>query len=335
MSTISTERNDGKRNYTESTGNTELKIARVVVTEDVQGIPLKGWDTVQKALVAFAARKTKGSKIEEAYERGVLQESLGEWHYAAINATYHRTPQESIDDARKMLVEAKAKVNEFGQWHEDFSHHRFDAFTCASVGISKLPDHPDAYLFTMYGPNAKRELEEGIAQHLGIGQRGLRQIEILVELAAESDMQLLNFAQVANILTPVTTELRPQKQMKQIETLGEVLARHFTKIRDNGYPESNPYILGIKDGVQLDVNVGNDYRHSNNRVLWKAQGPNVSIPLEEAYDDPNQKIPFALNFTAHPARIINGYYETTIDPKMQQSIRALATDVASAFDKAK
>lgn len=289
----------------------ELNITRVQVSEYRSGIPLQGWESVETALNTFAAGRSRKSRATQ----DDLTENIGRDHgvigiflLASAGVDRNRFVQEMLQGAKPSVTQGS------GRWSR---HYDYDAmgtsFFKTSVDLTKLPNTDEGYLLGLNAAYVGKEVEDGLAETLGVEQ-GLQWKSVDVKLAPEGTNFRVDFDAVADRLRRLYEELDPVPtpepeprgfRQRLIEAVrreqptekpaltGEAIVR--TLLATDEYTSgSNPFVLGIKDGIVVSLNLGRvgdrfNWRNGNkSEELWQAEGSVLSGPLAESYSKKGQ-----------------------------------------------
>lgn len=328
----------------------ELNITGVKVSEYRSGIPLQGWDNVESALRQYesgaAKRRTAMDHNIKAYG-----DSYGELG-AALFIFGNSQGRESFVD--ELLQEARPSVQNRGQWSKHYDYDGPGRFHKTSVEIKALPNTENGYLLGLNAAYVGKEVEDGLAEALGIEQ-GLQWKSVNVELAPEETDFRVDFDAVADRLKLFYEELDPaptlepggfrqrlvetvkgEQPAEKPELTGEAIVR--TLLATDEYTSgSNPFVLGIKDGVEVSLNLGRvgdrfNWRGGDrNEELWKAEGTILSGPLAESYSDRGGLEVPSIIVSIEPYGEDRYDRMPAIDPEMKASMNNLAERVAAAF----
>ncbi len=333
------------------TNSPELKITGVKTSEYRSGIPLQGWENVESALKLFesgAARKSNGVLQHEVKAYGDAYGELG----TALFLLGNSQGRGSFVD--KLLKEAKPSVQNRGQWKRHYDYDGPGRFHKTSVEIEALPNLEDGYLLGLNAAYVGKEVEDGLAETLGIEQ-GLQWKSVNIELKPVGTYFRIDFDAVAERLQPLYTELDPAptsehrgfrqrlvevvrgKQPTEKPALtGEAIVR--TLLATDEYTSgSNPFVLGIKDGVEVSLNLGRvgdrfNWRNGNkSEELWKAEGAVLSGPLAESYSDKGGLETPSLTVSIKPYSEDRYDRSPAIDPEMKATMNGLAEKAVAVF----
>lgn len=320
----------------------ELKITGVEISEYRSGIPLQGWESVKNALYTFASGRSRGGR---ATQNELLDNmpggTMGVGLYLLATANIDRN---SFVD--KMLQDAEVAMKG-ARWSRNFDYDAMGtSFFKSSVEITRLPGTEDGYLLGLNAAYVGKEVEDGLAGTLGVEQ-GLRWKAVTVNLEPEGTNFRINFDAVAEILRPLHVQLKPtpedtrefhQELTRGVDTFifGERIILNMLDTGRSGN-DSNPYFLGMDNGVEVALSLGRvgdrfNWRNGNrDEELWKAEGAILSGPLAVSYSEDRHLETPSLNFN------IRRYSEDrygrlpAIDPQMKATMNDLAVKVATAF----
>lgn len=329
----------------------ELSITGVKISEYRSGIPLKGWENVESALKVFesgAARKSNAVLDHEVKAYGDAYGGLGAALFLLGNSQGRGT---FVDE---LLKEARPSVQNRGQWQRHYDYDGPGRFHKTSVEIKALPNLEDSYLLGLNAAYVGKDVEDGLAETLGVEQ-GLQWKSVNVELEPVGTNFRVNFDAVADRLKPLYEELDPaptpelrgfrqrlvevvrgEQPTEKPEFTGEAIVR--TLLATDEYTSgSNPFVLGVKDGVEVSLNLGRvgdrfNWRNGNrSEELWQVEGAVLSGPLAESYSDKGGlEIP-SLTVSIKPFSEDRYDRLPAIDPEMKATMSDLTEKVAAAF----
>lgn len=305
------------------------KITRVEVTESHSGIPLLGWESVSNALNTFSTGKSRSSKVtRNDLERNAIQKGGPIGLFLVMATTEDRS-----SFVERMLQEAKAGVDSRGRWERHYDYDGQGVFHKTSVGVQRLPELKDGYLLELNAAYVGKEVEDGLAETLGIEQ-GLQWKSVEVGLTPEGNQFKIDFTQVVYRLQSVTTGLTQPKGRQRISGLD--VANYFMSTNEWAEPATN-YVLGLQDEIEVTLNLGrvaSRFEYSHGKIAadnWRQEKSVISGHLEKDYEDKTKFISPSL--VVLMKRFSKERYDRLpiIDPKMKATVNSLAERVADTF----
>lgn len=268
-----------------------------------------------------------------------------------------------------MMGELMSSVIERGRWHRSYDYDGQGTFFKTTVGVISLDTPDNVNLLNLNAAYVGKEVEDGLAEYLGVGQ-GLQWKHAAVGLEPVEDHMQVDFDQVVQRLAPVVRDLQPVPQGKTTYNLlpsrtignfrlpfsgrsrlvkndnsyervtGENIVRYLTSFDEYGHLISGPFTLGVVDGIEVTLGLGRvgerfyDSRtgqRANDR--WQANGAILTAPLAEDYSDPSKLVPPAIIIATQ--RFSERSYDRlpAVDPKMKATMNEITARVASAFGK--
>ncbi len=330
----------------------ELNITGVQISEYRSGIPLKGWSSLESALKTFASgRSRESSKTQNDLIRNMPGGGMGTAYFVLATAGIDRN-----EFVEEMLTTAKSTFNSgYGFWRKSYEYDAMGTrFFKTSVDIRKLPDTEDGYLLGLNAAYVGKAVEDELAKVLEVDQ-GLQWKTVNIGLEPAGTNFRVDFNAVAERLQSPYEELDPsptpeprgfiqklvevvkKNQLTQKPVLtGEAIIR--TLLATDEYTSGqNPFVLGIKDGVEVSLNlgrVGNRFNWKNgnkSEELWKTEGAVLSGPLAESYSDNHHPEAPSLGVYIRPFSVDKYNLLPAINPKMKANMNDLAVKIAAAF----
>lgn len=300
------------------------------VTQYESGIPLKGWESVKNALDIFASGASRGSRTTEQHQMKAMGESYGGLALAfyAIAAPHMQGSGSSFVEG--MLKEAEPSVKSRGSWERHYDYDGQGSFFKTTVEINKVGKE-DGYLLQLNAAYVGNQVEEGLAEALG-AERGLSWKNVAVEFEPEGTQFKIDFSQVAEKLLGVVATL----DTKAKSITGEDIVAHLMKTDKYGESEG-PFVLGVKDGVEVTVNlgrVGRRFEYSQGHKSedrWHVEGATITGPLDTDYRDETKFMPPSISVSMHPKSEDKYNRLPAVDPKMKATMNGLANEIATAF----
>lgn len=309
--------------------NPELKITGVEVNEYRSGIPLHGWESVTNAVGTYSTGRSRSSRTtRNDLERNAIQQGGPTGLFLVMATTGDRS-----SFVQEMLKEAEADIKERGRWERHYDYDGQGVFHKTTVKIQRLLELKDGYLLGLSAAYVGKEVEDGLAERLGIEQ-GLQWKSVDVGLAPEDNQFRIDFAQVVDRLQPMVANLTQPKGRKRISGLN--VANYFMSTDKWGEPAIN-FVLGLKDGVEVTLDIGRverRFKYENGKIIadnWRRKGPVVSGLLDRDYEDETKFVHSSFVISMH--RFSEEKYNRlpAIDPKMKATMNELADQVARAF----
>lgn len=329
----------------------ELKIKSVNTLEFRSGIPIQSWENVKSALEAYGNGTTK-SKTAKDHNIKTYRNSYGGIG-AALFKIGNSMNQESFVD--KLLQDAKPSVDNRGRWSRHYDYDGPGNFHKTTVGIRRLPNLEDGYLLSLDAAYVGKQTEDGLARALGIEQ-GLLWKSVEVKLVPEGKNFRINFDDVADRLRPLYEELeqipaqdarnftqglvevaRGEQLSEKSALTGEAIVRTFLLTNSDYTSGPYPFVLGIKNGVEVSLRIEGvsdrfNWRKGNEKEeLWQVEGAILHGPRAEIYSNRGGlEIPL-LTVDINPYS--KDIYDElpAIDPDMKATMNDLAKRVAAVF----
>lgn len=313
----------------------ELNITGVEISEYRCGIPLLGWDSVKGALNAFANGASKKSRATEKNQLQAIGEEMGGFAMAFYGVFAPHLQGSGNQFVEEMLQRAEPSIKKHGCWEHHYDYDGMGSFFKTTVDIKTLPEQKDAYLLELHAAYVGKEVEDGLAEYLGVEQ-GLQWKNVKVGLAPEGNQFKIDFDPVAEKLQPIIAELFQLKGSKRIT--GIDVANYFMTV--NEYKEqAYNFVLGIKDGVEVVLNLGEvkrRFEHRNGKVVadnWSQKESVISglLGRDYNYEDETKLAPPSFIISIH--RFSNEKYNRlpVVDPAMKATMNDLANKIASLF----
>lgn len=332
--------------------NPEMKIAGVNITEYRSGIPLSGFDSVASALHTFSTGRSGSSRATKDDLEGNVARMGGAMGMGIfLLAT---AGQDRSTFVERMLQEAQPAVNGNGRWSRHYDYDGQGVFHKTTVELTKLPEQEDAYLLGLNAAYVGKEVEDGLAETLGVEQ-GLQWKGVNVVLEPEGSNFRIDFDQVADRLQDIYAELEPAPtpeprgfrqrlveavrktptENERLPLTGERIIQEL--LTTDGHRDSNSVVLGIKDGVEVSVGLGRvgdrfNWKGGNrDEELWRAEGTVLTGPLAESYERDGQLEAPSVSFSVK--RYSEDRYDRlpAIDPAMKTTMNELASKIAASF----
>src|SRR3989344_310884 len=257
-----------------------MKIVQILTQENRRLIPLKGWDSVTKALNAFANGFTRGAKATEQVTADALGKSHGSNGGLAVGmfllgGAMVGGRSKLVDN---LLKEAKESLKTRTKFSKDYDYDGMGTpFFKTSVYIEVLDREQDMYGIGLNAAYVGNKPEQELAEHFGI-PRTLQSCSVEVEAKALSGNRFeFDFE-------PVLRKLDMVLDTKKI-TGKEVAAAMLVKDDD-----SNPtFVLQNKDGLEVRIQPGRverrmKYTQGKPRDTWSSKGSMFSGELQRDWD---------------------------------------------------
>ena len=312
----------------------ELKIIGVGVNEYRLGIPLKDWESVKAALNIFASGASKGSRATERHQLKAVGDSFGGegLAYYGLMAPHLKGPGSAF--VGQMLQEAEPVIESRGFWSRSYDYDGPGSFFKTTVEIKRLPEQEGAYLLELNAAYVGKDVEDGLAETLGVEQ-GLQWKSVDVRFEPEAFGFRIDFGEVARRLQGVYAELQTTEKPA---LTGRDILKTLLEIDPDRLSDSTPFVLGVKDGIEVTLNLGRvgdrfDRRQDSKTPLWGLEDSVLTGRLAEKwgeegkFDDPSIVITVRRfskrEFDRLPA----------LDPAMKARMNDLASKIASAFSQ--
>lgn len=335
--------------------NPELKVLGTQTEEYHHGIPLAGWESVENALNTFASGASRGAHATEDHNVKAYSEAgaLGGILFLLSN---NRVSANSF--VGEMLEEAKVSVQNRGKWHRSYDYDGQGVFHKTTVEITALEKPKDAYLLGLNAAYVGKEVEDGLAAHLGVEQ-GLQRKSVNIQIAPDGDQVNIDFDKVlAKLrkveLDKVTATLSRSESLLNLAKMADGIHALFEEPRAQNEPhlltgqdvvsyfltadkygsEPDPLVLGSKGEVELalSLGVGSRFEFDHGKrsdSKWTGEGPILMAPVPTDYDDKKQT-PY-LNITAQAVSEKKYDRLPLVSPESKQIAEDLIVAVSQAF----
>lgn len=270
-----------------------MKIIQVTTAEVRHRVPVKGWDGVTKALIAYSnglPRNTRGTEqvlfkeVAEAHgENGGLAVGI-----LALGGAMAQ-PGRLVTD---LLKEAKEKLQERDSFSRDYDYDGMGTpFLKTTVYIDRIDRDEDMFCIGLNAAYVGNEPEQGLADYCGV-PRALSQTLIDIEVEPVSATRFeLDFEPVLRKLDPVLATY--------LVTGEKILASLML-----GTDRDNPtFALAVKDGLAVSIGPGRvgrrmEYTRGKSEDTWSANGsvlsgnraPDYSSEEEDARATPTMRV---------------------------------------------
>lgn len=341
-------------------GSPELKVLGVDTNEYRNGIPLAGWESIESALDTFASGASRGSRATEQHNIQAFSELNPLAGFLFLQANNWVSGSSFV---RKMLEEAKTGIQDRGKWSRHYDYDGQGVFHKTTVEITGLKEPKETYVLGLNAAYVGKEVEDGLAAHLGIEQ-GLQRKSVDIQIAPDGDKVRVDFDKVlAKLQTvklerkavayhPIVDYLKLTALTEGVSSLfkekpesgenihesfpitGKDVVDYFMKT-DNHGSSPDPLVLGIKGEVELTLalgRVGERFTYDQgerSESRWNGEGSVLTTPLGTDYR--NETVTPSLNITAQ--RVSKEKYNRLplIDPQSKQVAEDLISAVAQAF----
>ena len=316
---------------------------------------MAGWDSVESGLNTFESGASRGSHATEDHNVKAYSEAgpLGGILFLRAN---NRVSGSSF--VGEMLEEAKVSIQNRGKWQRSYDYDGQGVFHKTSVEITALEKPKDAYLLGLNAAYVGKEVEDGLAAHLGVEQ-GLQRKSANVQIAPNGDQihidfdkvlaklkgiklekatavlsrteSLLNLAKIADGIHALFEESRIQNKPHLLT--GQDVVDYFMTTDKYG-SEPDPLVLGSKGEVELALSLGVGrrfvYDHGKRSdSQWIGEGSVLSAPIATDYEE--KKITPYINITAQKASKDKYSRLPIIEPQSRQIAEDLISSVVQAF----
>lgn len=239
----------------------ELKITSIETLDRFMGIPLKGLDSVESALRLFATGRTVSGRAT----RNDLEENILDAGGAMGLGVYLMSPlgKDSPDFVTKMLEEAREEIRESGKWRRNYDYDGQGVFHKTAVEIDKIPDKEDIYLLKLWAAYVGGEVEDGLAESLGIEQ-GLQFKHISASLESQGDKFAIDFDAVAKKLQPLYVDFYPKGAPLTGDSLLDVMLAVDSRDKN-----TRSFPIGARNGIDVSFDLG----RLGHRIKWKNGEP--------------------------------------------------------------
>jgi hypothetical protein len=310
---------------------------------------------VENALNTFASGASRGSRATEQHNIQAFSElnPLGGFLFLQANNLVSGS-----SFVHKMLEEAKTGIQDRGKWSRHYDYDGQGVFHKTTVEITGLKEPKETYVLELNAAYVGKEVEDGLAAHLGIEQ-GLQRKSANIQIAPDGDQvhidfdkvlaklkgielekataalskteSLLNLARMTDGIHALFAEPNPAHEPHPLT--GQDVMNYFMTTDDHG-SEPDPLILGSKGEVELTLSLGIGRRFVYDHGLrsdskWIGKGSVLSAPVSTDYEE--KKITPYLNITAQRASKEKYSRLPIIDPQSRQAAEDLISAVAQAF----
>ena len=123
----------------------------------------------EAALNIFASGRSREAGATQDNLLGEAQKAGGDLAALLVLAASSRVDRNLF--VTDMLAEAKSALDERGRWNRSYDYDGFGtSFLNTSVDIQKLPGAEDGYLLGLNAAYVGKEVEDGLAEALGVEQ---------------------------------------------------------------------------------------------------------------------------------------------------------------------
>ena len=334
----------------------ELNVLGVEINEYRAGIPLAGWDSVESALNTFASGASRGSCATEDHNFKAYSE-MGPLSGILFLRGNNKVSGSSFVD--EMLEEAKTGIQNRGKWRRSYDYDGQGVFHKTSVEITALKEPKDAYLLSLNAAYVGKEVEDGLAAHLGVEQ-GLQRKSAKIQIEPNGELvqidfdqalsklkeiklekttmvhdgikSLLNLVRMTDGIHALFAEASPEQKEDRGLT-GQDVVNYFMATDKYG-SEPDPLVLGSKGEVELALSLGVGrrftYDHGQRSASqWEGKGSVLTAPVGTDYED-KSVVPY-LNIVAQRASEEKYSRLPLVDPQSKQVAEDLISAVARAF----
>lgn len=306
-----------------------MQITRVSVGENRRFVPVKGWDSVEKAITLFADGRSRASRETERVTVDDIEQRSGALGVGMfLLGSLEIGSRSTLVD--QMLKEAKQALTTRATFDKHYDYDGMGtSFFKTSVTIKKLGD--DMYGIGLYAAYAGDKPESGLAESLSI-PRALVSCSIEVESAPLPDSRFeFDFEPVLRMLDG----LLDTKDITGVQVAEAMMT-------EDTYGESRPvFSLPDTDGMRITIHPGRverrfDYqRDGARRDTWSVNGSVFAGELGRDWnsDDENVKAPPTFCITISSAEELDlGYRKEAApmwNPEQQQKALAFAKRIAT------
>lgn len=307
-----------------------MKIVQVSTHQGRRYIPVKGWESVSKAINTYANGFTRGAKATEQVTADAIGKSHGSNGGLAVGMFLLGG---AMVGGRSQLVDNLLKEAEEGlKTRTKFSKsYDYDgmgtSFFKTSVDIEVLDREQDMYGIGIYAAYVGDKPEEGLAEHFGIPRT-------LLSCSVEVETKPLSGNRFEFDFEPVLRKLDMVLDTKKI-TGKQVVAAMMTKDDDR----SASLVLQVKDGLEVRIQPGRvesrmKYSQGKPQDTWSSKGSVLSGELQRDYGNNDE------NAKATPTFLIvicssqkDGWRGSLPiwQPDLQQKAIDLANEIAAAL----
>lgn len=310
-----------------------MQIVKVTTSEGRAAIPLKGWESVRKAICAYEGGKARGSRETTRETADAIQEAHGSSGSLAVGMFMLGGAIASTGGklVQNLLADAEKKLKNDEHFTRSYDYDGMGtAFLKTSVDIDVLDREQDMFALRIYAAYVGDEPEQALAEYFNI-PRCLVGTTVDVEVKPEDgDRFAFDFEQIVRVLdgTLGTGKISGAKIAKAM-------------LLPEKERESTPrFTLLEKDGLLVQILPGRvarriEYvRGEGSRDTWSVKGSVLSGNLERDFssEDPDSKVTptFRICVTTNKKRFFDRYMPIW-DPAQQTQAIALMKQIAAAL----
>lgn len=262
-----------------------MKMNTICAVNDIlyQGIPLSGWESVEKALYVFAFRKNKWlneTEKKHLHEIGIVLGS-GRMTFSAVIKT---VMQNEHDFVKLLVSEAKDVIKAYGRWKHYYENKVPKPFERTTVIIEILDKAKDLFCLYIQTGKVADIQEEYLASALGIS-RNLLTARISLDFDPEDNRHFaFDFDKVFRIMGKVFHGQKLQ---------GPKAAEWF--VFGNTFTETTPFVVYSNNVLMVTIEPGQvEKRFVFNKPgeykdTWVADGAVLRGLLDDSYYNPKEK----------------------------------------------
>jgi len=298
-----------------------MKITGVSVNECRRYVPLKGWESVTKALTDFASGATCHSRSAETKSINDIGESSADGAMAVGLYLYAGALTGGRSDfVDRLLAEAKTKLSSKDGFSKSYDYDGVGAFHKTIVDIKVLDRKQDLYGIGLYAAYVGEKPEEGLAAHLGF-PRTLLWCAVETKTKPRGKRFEFDFERTLRLLDPTLgTE----------GIAGTSVVEALMASKDDDSPS---FALPDKDGFILRIGPGRIgqrlmyERGKEPHDTWSAVQAKFSGELARDYTSPDPKATRAPTFLITVSSGTGPIWQ----PDRQARAVALANEIAAAL----
>lgn len=258
-----------------------MQIVQVSTHQGRRYIPVKGWESVTKAINTYANGFTRGAKATKQVTADAIGKSHGSNGELAVGmfllgGAMVGGCSKLVDN---LLKEAEEGLKTRTKFSKSYDYDGMGtSFFKTNVDIEVLNREQDMYSIGIYAAYVGDEPEKGLADHFGIPRT-------LLSCSVKVETKPLSGDRFEFDFEPVLRKLDAVLDTNKI-TGEQVIAAMMTKDDDRGAS----FVLQVKDGLEVRIQLGRvesrmKYSQGKPRDTWSAKGSVLSGELQRDYDN--------------------------------------------------
>lgn len=308
------------------------KIVQVSICERRCYIPVKGWESVESAILTFANGYSSGSRAAENKHHDDLGKSHGENGGLAVSFSLLAG---AIVGGRSRLVndllsEAKQALKDRAQYSKHYDYDGMGtSFFKTSITIKVLDRKEDMYGIGISAAYVGDEPEQGLATYFGIPRA-------LSSCAVEVEMEPLAGDRFEFDFEPIVRKLEGVLPLVTTKLTGANIAQALMEAE-----RTETVVLHYKDGLEVCISPGRvqsrmtfDRGARAERDTWSVNGSVLCGELQRDYRSRDENVKATPTFLITVRSSQKDEWRGTIQlwkPDQQQQAIALANKIADAL----